>query len=86
MNRFVTRLLSVLIATLLTPQAQPYAQTWPEGPIRLVVGFPPGGSGDFIARNMSEDMSRLLCQQIIDDNRPAQARTSLPRTEVVEPV
>jgi hypothetical protein len=35
---------------------------------------------------MSEDMSRLLCQQIIVDNRPAQARTSLPRTEVVEPV
>jgi tripartite-type tricarboxylate transporter receptor subunit TctC len=43
---------------------------WPERPIRLVVGFPPGGSGDFIARNLGEEMHRLLRQQIIVDNRP----------------
>jgi tripartite-type tricarboxylate transporter receptor subunit TctC len=70
MNRFFTCLLSVSIATLLAPQAQTYAQAWPERPIRLVVGFPPGGSGDFIARNMTEDLTRLLGQQIIVDNRP----------------
>jgi tripartite-type tricarboxylate transporter receptor subunit TctC len=70
MNRFFTCLLSVSLATLLAPQAQTCAQAWPERPIRLVVGFPPGGSGDFIARNMSEDLSRLLGQQIIVDNRP----------------
>jgi tripartite-type tricarboxylate transporter receptor subunit TctC len=45
-------------------------QGWPERPIRLVVGFPPGGSGDFIARNLGEEMHRLLGQQIIVDNRP----------------
>jgi tripartite-type tricarboxylate transporter receptor subunit TctC len=58
MNRFFTCLLSVSIATLLAPQAQTSAQAWPERPIRLIVGFPPGGSGDFIARNLSEDLSR----------------------------
>lgn len=46
------------------------AQSFPERPVRLVVGFPPGGSGDFIARNMSEELNRLLAQQIIVDNRP----------------
>src|SRR3982750_627323 len=44
--------------------------TYPGRPIRLVVGFPPGGSGDFIARNMAEDMNRRTGQQIIVDNRP----------------
>jgi tripartite-type tricarboxylate transporter receptor subunit TctC len=70
MNRSITCLLSVWLAALFAPQAQTHAQAWPERPIRLVVGFPPGGSGDFIARNMSEDLSRLLGQQIIVDNRP----------------
>ena len=46
------------------------AAQWPERPIRLVVGFPPGGSGDFIARNLGEEMQRALGQQIIVDNRP----------------
>src|SRR5205809_7738756 len=44
--------------------------TDPVRPIRLIVGFPPGGSGDFIARNMAEDMNRRTGQQIIVDNRP----------------
>jgi tripartite-type tricarboxylate transporter receptor subunit TctC len=43
---------------------------FPERPIRLIVGFPPGGSGDFIARNMAEEMNRITGQQIIVDNRP----------------
>lgn len=57
-------------ALALTVQGIAHAQGWPERPIRLVVGFPPGGSGDFIARNMSEELQRLLGQQIIVDNRP----------------
>src|SRR5215211_8400368 len=36
--------------------AQP---TWPAArPIRLVVGFPPGGSGDFLARTLAEPLDR----------------------------
>jgi tripartite-type tricarboxylate transporter receptor subunit TctC len=59
---------AVLTVGLLPAAVQ--AQSFPERPIRLVVGFPPGGSGDFIARNMGEEMNRLLDQQIIVDNRP----------------
>jgi tripartite-type tricarboxylate transporter receptor subunit TctC len=67
MRTVVTLLLSVVAAASLPPVQ---AAQWPERPIRLVVGFPPGGSGDFIARNLGEEMRQLLGQQIIVDNRP----------------
>jgi tripartite-type tricarboxylate transporter receptor subunit TctC len=62
--------LHIASVTLLFAATSATAQNWPEKPIRLVVGFPPGGSGDFIARNMAEEMNRQLGQQIIIDNRP----------------
>ena len=45
---------------------------WPAGrPIRIVVGFPPGGSGDFLARTLGEPLGRELGGvTIIVDNRP----------------
>lgn len=46
----------VLSIAMPVPDAPAQAQSWPTRPIRLVVGFPPGGSGDFIARNMSEEI------------------------------
>jgi tripartite-type tricarboxylate transporter receptor subunit TctC len=63
--------MACLLFAVLTAALLPLAQAeWPERPVRLVVGFPPGGSGDFIARNLGEELNRLLGQQIIVDNRP----------------
>ena len=46
------------------------AQPYPARPIRLVVGFAPGGAADTVARAMSDSLGKALGQSIIVDNRP----------------
>lgn len=41
--------------------------------MRLVCGFAPGGSGDFVARTLAEEVGRLLGQPLVIDNRPGAA-------------
>ena len=36
------------------------AQTYPAKPVKIVVGFPPGGSGDFLTRLIADEMSKSL--------------------------
>jgi tripartite-type tricarboxylate transporter receptor subunit TctC len=47
-----------------------HAQTYPAKPIRLVVGFPPGGSNDIVARLITPKLTQILGVQVIVDNRP----------------
>jgi tripartite-type tricarboxylate transporter receptor subunit TctC len=74
-------------ATLVTlgAFAPAFAQTtaWPAKPIRLVVGFPAGGTTDVMARVVAVPLQKALGQTVIVDNKPG-ASGNLGVAEVVK--
>jgi tripartite-type tricarboxylate transporter receptor subunit TctC len=57
------------------PAAQDTPADWPSRPVRMVHGFPPGGSVDIIARLLAAQMGERLGQQVIVDGRPGAGGT-----------
>jgi tripartite-type tricarboxylate transporter receptor subunit TctC len=47
-----------------------WAQAYPTRPVRLIIGFPPGGTTDLVARLIGQWLSDRLGQQFIVENRP----------------
>jgi tripartite-type tricarboxylate transporter receptor subunit TctC len=67
-QKFPRRLLiAVLLATAIPVV---HAQDYPNKPIRMIVGFPPGGGADIVARLVAAPFGEHLATQIVIDNRP----------------
>src|SRR5687768_13719309 len=51
------------------------AQAWPSGPIRIVVGFPPGGGADALARVVGQKLGDMWKQPVVIENRAGASGT-----------
>jgi len=68
MNKTILVLALGLSALAGSALAQP--GDYPSKPIRLVIGFAPGGAADYVARAMSDALGKSLGQPVVVDNRP----------------
>jgi tripartite-type tricarboxylate transporter receptor subunit TctC len=58
------------LLALVAATAVATAANYPDRPVTVVVGFPPGGASDILARILTDKLSKLLGQPVIVDNRP----------------
>jgi tripartite-type tricarboxylate transporter receptor subunit TctC len=64
----------LLPVALCVPPA--HGQNWqPAKPVRLIVGYVPGGAADVVSRLMAERLSAVFGQQVVADNRPGATGT-----------
>jgi len=74
-RRFLT-VVSVILAGVFVPanaaskRADAEASSYPVKPIRLLVGFPPGGGNDALARVIGPKLSDKFGRAVVIDNRP----------------
>lgn len=60
---------AALAASTLLAAQPATAQTFPAKPIRFVVGFPPGGGNDLLARTVGQKLAELVAQPVVIDNK-----------------
>jgi tripartite-type tricarboxylate transporter receptor subunit TctC len=69
-TRKIARFATAVIAVALTMGTVPTADAFPDKSIRLIVGFPPGGSSDAMARIVQQGLEKQLGQPVVIENKP----------------
>ncbi len=59
----------LILAFCFSASSPVYAASWPEKPIRLVVPFPAGGASDSLARTIGNQLTNLLGQTVVVENK-----------------
>src|SRR5262247_4555540 len=62
-----------------------FAQAYPSRPVRIIVGFPPGGGADTTARIIGPWLSQRLGQPVVIENRPGASSTLAAQAVVNSP-
>lgn len=83
-NRTRRQILSLTAGTLALPAVlrNAYADTYPSRPIHLLVGFPPGGTADIIARLVGQALGERLGKTFVVENRGSAAQQVAAETVV----
>jgi tripartite-type tricarboxylate transporter receptor subunit TctC len=70
MKMRISRLIAVaLLALAAAAPLALQAQAWPSRPLKLIVPFPPGGTGDLLGRLAAKEMETSLGQPVVVENR-----------------
>ena len=70
-RRSILRAAGATVAAIAAPALR--AQQWPYGPVRIVVGFPPGGGTDALARVVSVKLTQMWGQQVVVETKAGAA-------------
>src|SRR5262245_607166 len=62
--------IAIALLAVVVPLAGAYAQSFPNRPVRFVLPYAAGGTGDIIVRLLSPKLSAIWGQQLVVDNRP----------------
>lgn len=79
-SRWVALMLTVLLWAGIAPAHAATATAragsdWPAHPLKLLVGYPPGGPTDVVGRVFAEFLGERLHQQVLVENRPGAGGT-----------
>jgi tripartite-type tricarboxylate transporter receptor subunit TctC len=66
----IMRALAVIVCALIAIAGDAVAENWPTRPIKLVVPYSAGGSGDIVARELAQKLSTSLDRSVYVENRP----------------
>lgn len=67
-RQFLASATAVMAAPMLNTAA--WAEAWPSRPVRVIIGYAPGGIVDFTGRTIAQALGQLIDQPIVVENRP----------------